>query len=191
MFAAYLFRGIMIGDSQSGKSSLAHRFLRNRFIEEQKPTIGVEFAYKIIGVDGIAIKLQLWDTAGREEFRTTTRSYYRSVAAIIFVYDVTRRESFEHLNARISEAIQNAPSTAVAILVGNKVDKEGERNVLFEEGQKFASEHQMIYLETSAKTGWNVDNIFHFVSAEILARIRNGLIDVEKEGPGIKLNEQY
>ncbi|CAG9310748.1 unnamed protein product [Blepharisma stoltei] len=186
----YLIKGMLIGDSQVGKSNLLLRYAENNFREEYNATIGVEFGTKIKNINELAIKFQLWDTSGQESFRSITRSYYRAVAAAFIVYDVTSRGSFEHLTNWVSEAMANAPRTVVAALVGNKIDREEERKVLFEEGQKFANDHQMIYLETSAKTGWNVDNVFNFVAAEILARIRNGQIDVEDASNGIKISRQ-
>ena len=93
----YLLKYIIIGDSSVGKSCLMQSFLEQSIRSKHEPTVGVEFGAKVIEVNGEKVKLQIWDTAGSENYRSITRSYYRAAAAAILVYDITRRQSFEHL----------------------------------------------------------------------------------------------
>ncbi|CAG9321874.1 unnamed protein product [Blepharisma stoltei] len=160
----------------------------NKFREEHQKTRGIELGTKIININEEQINFILWDTYSDERLIQITRACFRGTAAAFIIYDVTRRESFEHLDYWVYEISTYGPKDAVAVLIGNKVDIEEERKVLFEEGQKFANDHQMIYFETSAKTGLNIENLINFVSAEILTKIRNGQIDIEADSNGIKLS---
>lgn len=109
-----------------GKSCLLLQFIDKRFRQKHEVTIGVEFGARMLSVDSKNIKLQIWDTAGQESFRSITRSYYRSSAGALLVYDITRRESFSHLGRWLEEAKQNGNPNMVFILVGNKCDLESE-----------------------------------------------------------------
>jgi len=150
-------------------------------------TIGVEFGARMVQVQGKQIKLQIWDTAGSESFQSITRSYYRGAAGALLVYDVTRRETFDHLTRWLEEARQNANSNMVVMLIGNKVDLEARRVVSYEEGQKFAQEHGLIFLETSAKTAHNVEEAFVGTAAAIYENILSGLYDITNEAHGVKV----
>lgn len=109
-----------------GKSCLLLQFIDKRFRQKHEVTIGVEFGARMLSVDSKNIKLQIWDTAGQESFRSITRSYYRSSAGALLVYDITRRESFSHLGRWLEEAKQNGNPNMIFILVGNKCDLESE-----------------------------------------------------------------
>ena len=150
-------------------------------------TIGVEFGARTVVVDNRPIKLQIWDTAGQESFRSITRSYYRGAAGALLVYDVTRRDSFVHLQKWYEEARAHSSPTIALMLVGNKSDLEQKRVVSTREGEEFARERGMIFLETSAKAGVNVDSAFLLVSQLILSRIESGAVDIDNEANGIKL----
>ncbi|KAB1256519.1 Ras-related protein Rab-2A, partial [Camelus dromedarius] len=118
---------------------------------------GVEFGARMITIDGKQIKLQIWDTAGQESFRSITRSYYRGAAGALLVYDITRRDTFNHLTTWLEDARQHSNSNMVIMLIGNKSDLESRREVKKEEGEAFAREHGLIFMETSAKTASNVE----------------------------------
>ncbi len=115
-------------------------------------TIGVEFGARLITIDNQQIKLQIWDTAGQESFRSITRSYYRDAAGALLVYDITRRETFNHLERWLEEARQNGNPNMSIMLIGNKSDLEHRRAVSTKEGEVFASSNRLIFLETSAKS---------------------------------------
>ncbi|VAH48676.1 unnamed protein product [Triticum turgidum subsp. durum] len=157
MSYAYLFKYIIIGDTGVGKSCLLLQFTDKRFQPVHDLTIGVEFGARMITIDNKPIKLQIWDTAGQESFRSITRSYYRGAAGALLVYDITRRETFNHLASWLEDARQHANANMTIMLVGNKCDLSHRRAVSFEEGEQFAKENGLIFMEASAKTAQNVE----------------------------------
>jgi Ras-related protein Rab-2A len=155
----YLFKYIIIGDTGVGKSCLLLQFTDKRFQPVHDLTIGVEFGARMVTVDGRPIKLQIWDTAGQESFRSITRSYYRGAAGALLVYDITRRETFNHLASWLEDARQHANPNMSIMLIGNKCDLAHKRAVSKEEGQQFAKEHGLLFLEASARTAQNVEEV--------------------------------
>ena len=129
MSYSYLFKYIIIGDTGVGKSCLLLQFTDKRFQPVHDLTIGVEFGARMITIDGKQIKLQIWDTAGQESFRSITRSYYRGAAGALLVYDITRRETFNHLTTWLDDARQHSSSHMVIMLIGNKSDLDARRDV--------------------------------------------------------------
>ena len=120
-----LFRVVIVGDSGVGKSCFLLRFTENRFKQQHSITIGVEFGAKSLNIDGHLVKLQIWDTAGQESFKSITRSFYRKADGVFLMYDVTNKASFDHcLENWVHEIRENSPDhEAVAIyLIGNQVD---------------------------------------------------------------------
>jgi len=159
-----IFKIIVIGDSNVGKTCLTYRFCGGRFLERSEATIGVDFREKTVQIDEEAIKLQIWDTAGQERFRKSMIAhYYRNVHAVLFVYDVTNPASFENLTFWIDEYNKNCeaqpdPSLVPRILVGNKCDL-ADAKVHTNIAQTFADMHQMPLFETSAKDDSRQDNV--------------------------------
>lgn len=183
----YLFKYIIIGDTGVGKSCLLLQFTDKRFQPVHDLTIGVEFGARMININQKPIKLQIWDTAGQESFRSITRSYYRGAAGALLVYDITRRETFNHLASWLEDARQHANPSMTIMLIGNKSDLSHRRAVSTEEGQQFAKEHGLIFLETSARTAYNVEEAFINTAREIYQKIQDGALDVSNEAYGIKL----
>jgi len=188
---AYLFKYIIIGDSAVGKSCLLLQFTDKRFQPVHDLTIGVEFGARMITIDGKQIKLQIWDTAGQESFRSITRSYYRGAAGALLVYDITRRDTFNHLTTWLDDARQHSNSNMVIMLIGNKTDQESKRAVTKEEGEQFAMDHGLIFMETSAKTSTNVEEAFIQTAKEIYEKIQQGVFDIKNESNGIKIGPQH
>lgn len=141
----------------------------------------------MVNLDDKLVKLQIWDTAGQESFRSITRSYYRGAAGALLVYDITRRDTFSHLSRWLEEARQHAQSNMVIMLIGNKNDLEHRRAVSTEEGQAFADANGLIFMETSAKTAFNVESAFINTAEKIHGKILSGEIDVSNESHGIKV----
>jgi len=187
MSYAYLFKYIIIGDTGVGKTALLFQFTEGKFQAQHDLTIGVEFGAKTIEVDNKQIKLQIWDTAGQESFRSITRSYYREAAVALLVYDVTRRETFNHLKQWLEETRQNANAHTTIFLIGNKSDLTDKRQVDTKEGKAWADEHKIHFMETSAKSGSNVKNVFVDSSKTIYEQIKAGKYDLSSESHGIKV----
>ncbi|XP_066484041.1 ras-related protein Rab-2B [Tiliqua scincoides] len=190
MSYAYLFKYVIIGDTGVGKSCLLLQFTDKRFMAVHDLTIGVEFGSRMITIDNKKVKLQIWDTAGQESFRSITRSYYRGAAGALLVYDITRRETFNHLTSWLEDARNHSNTHMVIILIGNKSDLENRRDVMKEEGEAFAQEHGLIFLETSAKTATNVEEAFLNTAKAIYKKIQQGQFDGTNEGNGIRIGPQ-
>lgn len=142
----YLFKLIVIGDSGVGKSCIVLQLVEQKTNLSHDVTIGVEFAAKNLKINGKIIKLQIWDTAGQENFRSITRSYYRSAIGALLIYDITRRETFEHLEEWMEEVKANGNEAMEVLLIGNKTDLEDQRQVSFEEGKAFAAKNKLKFL---------------------------------------------
>ncbi|KAL4376193.1 hypothetical protein GQ457_02G005000 [Hibiscus cannabinus] len=204
MSYSYLFKYIIIGDTGVGKSCLLLQFTDRRFQPVHDLTIGVEFGARMIDIDNKSIKLQIWDTvfsivddefslfhqAGQESFRSITRSYYRGAAGALLVYDITRRETFNHLAGWLEDARQHANANMTVMLIGNKCDLSHRRAVSSEEGEQFARENGLVFMEASAKTAQNVEEAFISTAAKIYKKIQDGVIDISNESYGIKLGHQ-
>jgi len=183
MSYTHLFKYIIIGPSGVGKSCLLLQFTDKRFHADHDLTIGVEFGARLITIDNQQIKLQIWDTAGQESFRSITRSYYRGAHGALLCYDITRRETFNHLKGWLAEVQEHSNKEMVIMLIGNKSDLEHKRAVTFEEGKKFAEENGLIFMETSAKTAANVDEAFLQTATNIYEKIKGGTADMESSIP--------
>ncbi|CDS09443.1 hypothetical protein LRAMOSA10803 [Lichtheimia ramosa] len=155
-------------------------------------TIGVGFGTRFITVVGDQgakqqIKLQIWDTAGQESFRSITRSYYRGAAGALLVYDITRRDTFENLKTWLQDVREHANPNTVVTVVGNKSDLESKRQVSREEGEQFAKENDLFFMEASAKSAENVEDAFVKTAQNIYKKIQSGVIDLSSESNGIKV----
>ncbi|KAH0576326.1 Rab2 [Spironucleus salmonicida] len=185
----YLLKYIIIGDTMVGKSCLLLRFIDQRFIPIHDMTVGVEFGNKTITLphtpEPLKLKLQIWDTAGQEQFRSITRSYYRGAVGALLVYDITRRDSFDSLENWLNDT-RGADPNMVIILVGNKSDLEYRRKVTTEEGQAFADKHGLLFVEASAKEDKGVTQAFEDTAKKIVSRIDANEIDVDSGAGGVK-----
>eukprot|EP01098_Paradermamoeba_levis_P012727 TRINITY_DN562_c0_g1_i1.p1 TRINITY_DN562_c0_g1~~TRINITY_DN562_c0_g1_i1.p1 ORF type:complete len:210 (-),score=46.41 TRINITY_DN562_c0_g1_i1:183-812(-) len=182
----YLFKFIVIGDAGTGKSCILHRFIEDKFKKDSTHTIGVEFGSKVVEIGGKKTKLQIWDTAGQERFRSVTRSYYRGAAGALLVYDITSRETYNHVSQWLNDARTLGNKDIVIVLVGNKTDLTTDREVTFLEASRFAQENEMMFLETSAKEGTSVEEVFLKCARNILNKIEIGTVDPEAMGSGVQ-----
>jgi small GTP-binding protein len=169
------FKYIVLGDCGVGKSCILMRLIDGEFRDMHDMTIGVEFgAYSYLANDGCRINLQIWDTAGQEQFRSITRSYYRNTSAAVLVYDVSNRASFVHLLSWLDECRQYVGSGVLVIILGNKCDLDNDaRQVSFEEGEAFAQEHNVLFMESSAKTNKNIEEAFIQTSKVLYEKSKN------------------
>jgi len=183
----YLFKLVLIGDSSVGKSCLLLRFADNSFTESYISTIGVDFRFRTVKIEDKTVKLQIWDTAGQERFRTITSAYYRGADGIIMVYDITRRDSFDHVQDWLNEVNRYAKrETCKKLLIGNKCDSVGDRLVTLEEGKAYADNLKVPFYETSAKSGTMVEEAFLEIAKILIeTKINDGPI---QDNGGVNVN---
>ncbi|XP_033745443.1 ras-related protein Rab-26-like isoform X5 [Pecten maximus] len=159
---------MLIGDSGVGKTCLLVRFKDGAFLSGSFiSTVGIDFRNKVVDVDGTKVKLQIWDTAGQERFRSVTHAYYRDAHALLLLYDVTNKSSFDNIRAWLGEINEYAQEDVVIMLLGNKSDSTADRVIRTEDGEKLAREYGVAFMETSAKTGMNVDLAFMAVARDL------------------------
>uniref|UniRef100_A0A3P8YK96 small monomeric GTPase n=1 Tax=Esox lucius TaxID=8010 RepID=A0A3P8YK96_ESOLU len=158
----YLFKLLLIGDSGVGKTCLLFRFSEDAFNTTFISTIGIDFKIRTIELDEKKIKLQIWDTAGQERFRTITTAYYRGAMGIMLVYDITNEKSFENIKNWIRNIEEHASSDVERMILGNKCDMNDKRQVSKERGEKLAIDYGIKFLETSAKSSLNVEEVSCF-----------------------------
>uniref|UniRef100_A0A3B3R7U5 small monomeric GTPase n=2 Tax=Paramormyrops kingsleyae TaxID=1676925 RepID=A0A3B3R7U5_9TELE len=190
-----IFKIIVIGDSNVGKTCLTFRFTGGSFPGKTEATIGVDFREKAVEIEGEKIKVQVWDTAGQERFRKSmVEHYYRNVHAVVFVYDVTKMSSFQNLKTWIQECNGHRVSPSVPrVLVGNKCDLLDQIQVPSNVALKFADSQNMLLFETSAKDpkeSQNVDSIFMCLACRLKAQKSLLYRDVEREEGRLKLSQE-
>ena len=167
----HLFKLLTIGDSGVGKTSLLLRFCDDSFSESYITTVGVDFRFKSVEIDGKLVKLQVWDTAGQERFRTITTAYYKGAHGIVLVYDITDKKTYKQITTTWLETVkQNTTNNGEMVLIGNKSDMAELRQVSQEEGSHFATCNNMPFFECSAKTGYNVDEAFIAIANNLMDR---------------------
>jgi small GTP-binding protein len=159
------YKIIFVCDAAVGKTSIIQRIIDNPFSETYENSIGVDFCSKNIKYKGQSSKLQIWDTAGQEKYKSLIPSYVRNASSIFIVYDVASKTSFDNVSKWISfiKTIENCNM----ILCANKIDLESERQVTTEEGKDFAKKNELTYYEVSAKNNTNVKRMFYSVVADL------------------------
>ncbi|MFT7804252.1 ras-related protein Rab-37-like isoform X2 [Arapaima gigas] len=166
------FKVMLLGDSAVGKTCFLVQFKDGAFLAGNFiATVGIDFRNKVVTVDNLKVKLQIWDTAGQERFRSVTHAYYRDAQALLLLYDITSKSSFDNIRAWLTEIHEYAQKDVVIMLLGNKSDMVHERVIKQEEGQKLAREYGVPFMETSAKTGVNVELAFLAVAKELKQRV--------------------
>lgn len=178
---------LVIGESAVGKSCLLLRYTDNKFQETFMTTIGVDFKTKYLDIDGNRVKLQIWDTAGQEKFRSITKAYYRGAHGILVVFDISRRDTFNQTRMWI-DSIKDASTDSIdVILIGNKCDL--ERAVTREEAEDLAAQYKIRYFETSAKDNTNVAEAFQYLATEAYHRRNSGKIQKPTASGSVKVDQ--
>ena len=167
MKVEYLFKTISVGSGSVGKTSLIRRFAEGTFRETYIPTLGVDFATKVITLGDNTIKLVLFDTGGQELLGRLRPYYYRGANGAIVCYDITSKGTFEALDGWINEIYIHVGKIPI-IIIGNKIDLVDQREVPLEQAQAYADSRQLKYIETSAKSGMGVDDMFFALSSMML-----------------------
>ena len=171
-----------MGDSGVGKSCIILRYIEDTFSTNLMNSIGVDFKLKNIEIDSKKIKLQIWDTAGQERFRTITTSYYKGAHAIVIVFDITDKDSFEHVKVWMQDIDKFAKQGVMRILVGNKCDLEHQRAVTKDQGNEMALKYGIKYIETSAKDTINIEELFVNTAKNLMSKQNNNKIGTNNNG---------
>jgi len=162
---------LVIGDSSVGKTSLITRYTNGTFKEEYLATVGLDYYSKVEAINNQTINIKLWDTAGQERYKALTQNYFRNAEGVLLTFDVTNTESFNNLKDWIGSIKTNMESKNIflpLIIVGNKIDMEEAREINKEDAEKFVSDNNYKYFETSAKTGEGVDDAIRDLVNQVL-----------------------
>ena len=185
-----VYKVLLLGDSTVGKTCILLKYTDKIFQETHMMTIGLDYRLKTMALQsGKEVKLQIWDTAGQDRFRSITKNYYKGSHGIILIYDVTSLKTFENVKSWVSQIHEEISDKVVIYLVGNKIDMDDERKVKTEEGQKLAEELGVPFVETSAKSGENIDNIFSDITERIdkeFGNIQKVRKNISYQAPGRK-----
>uniref|UniRef100_A0A5B6ZWU4 Putative Ras-related RABA3-like protein n=1 Tax=Davidia involucrata TaxID=16924 RepID=A0A5B6ZWU4_DAVIN len=177
----YVFKVVVIGDSAVGKTQILSRFTKNEFCFDSKSTIGVEFQTRTLTIKSKLIKAQIWDTAGQERYRAVTSAYYRGALGAMLVYDITKRQTFDHVARWVEDLRAHADNSIVIMLIGNKADLVDLRAVPTEDAVEFAEDQGLFFSETSALSGDNVDTAFVKLLGEIYSVVSKKVLDCGNE----------
>ena len=159
---------LLIGDTSVGKTSILSKYIDDKFDEVHISTIGVEFKVKSLTIKGKKVKLRIWDTSGQERYRSITQNFYRNANGILYIFDLTRKESFENIKDWLIESY-NCDSKVKKLLVGNKVDLDKNKQMDKQIIENYAEKKEMKYYEVSAKMGTNINKIFRELAESILS----------------------
>ncbi|KAL2942868.1 Ras-related protein RHN1 [Bienertia sinuspersici] len=177
---------VLLGDMGAGKSSVVLRFVKGQFLEFQESTIGAAFFSQTLAVNDATVKFEIWDTAGQERYHSLAPMYYRGAAAAIIVYDITSTESFSRAKKWVQELQKQGNPNMVMALAGNKSDLEERRSVLADEARTYAEENGLFFMETSAKTAQNVNEIFYEIAKKLpraqMPQNTAGMVLVNQQG---------
>ena len=176
MAAVNTYKIVVVGASGVGKTAIVQRLVDNTFIEENQPTIGVEFKTFPARVGEDQVKLNIWDTAGQEKFRSVSKAYFRNAVGAVLVFSIDNRDSFDSLDGWLNDLHMLAATNSVILCIGNKCDLEESRVIMNSEASAFAERHGLEFLETSAKDGKNSTETFVRLANKILECVKSGEI---------------
>ena len=189
----FLFKLIIIGDSNVGKTNIMSQYIKKEFNINSKSTVGVEFGNKIIKLDNKTIKAQIWDTAGQERYKSITSAYYKGAKGAFIVYDITSKITFDSVDKWIQDLNLYGDKNIIILLIGNKSDLEDKREVKREDGEEKAKSFGLGFIETSACTGDNIDKAFEIMLKEVCNKHieeKGNNVEFEKGGENIEINNK-
>jgi small GTP-binding protein len=175
----YLFKVVLVGDAEVGKTSLTTRFAYGTFTDGYISTLGVDFIVKSIPLNNYIVKLQAWDTAGQERYSGVRPIYYRGAKGALLVYDITVRQSFVNLEKWLAQIRKYSGPHVPIIIVGNKLDLAESRTVENDEVKVYSADRNALYFETSAKTDYAVTEVFRKLAELILTSELSKKRDIE------------
>ena len=184
----YLFKLLLIGDSGAGKSSILLRLSEGVFHDRFLSTIGIDFKVRTLNLDDKVVKVQIWDTAGQERFRTITNAYYRGAHGILLIYNIDDRQSFADIENWRHQINKYANEKVVKILIGNKCDMDGQRQVGYDEAKAYADDMGFQFFETSAKTAENIEEALFGIVGEIKKKLESEDNNPNGEAENKKVN---
>ena len=179
------YKLVFLGDQGVGKTSIITRFMYDSFDKNYQATIGIDFLSKTMYLDDRTVRLQLWDTAGQERFRSLIPSYIRDSSVAVVVYDITNRASFLNTSKWIEDVRNERGNDVIIVLVGNKTDQSERRQVSVEEGEDKSTKEGIMFIESSAKAGFNIKALFRRLATALPGmesaqpQPANNLIDIK------------
>ena len=185
------FKIIIIGDTSVGKSCLTMKATKDYFENYYTPTVGFEFYTFNFKIEEQNVRLQIWDTCGQEEYRSLIQNFYRNASLAIIVYAIDSSQSFEHIEGWLNEIKLKGNPDVKIFLIGNKIDLEDKREVQTENGEKFFKDNKLnFFMETSAKTGANVKEVFMNAAKILYSEHKNYKSRLSRPDSFIKLNNE-
>lgn len=180
---------IIVGDCKVGKSCISNQYVNNTHIDIYIPTIGLDFQIKKTIMDDKQIKLQIWNASGDQKYMDIRKNYYFGAMGVLLVFDITNKESFQNLNKWLDDIRKHAPYNAIITLVGNKSDLDDQRVVPTEAALAYAKQHNINYVEVSAKESVNIESMFLEFAREIYRVFKP--IDMARESSAYTMNKPF
>eukprot|EP00992_Anisonema_acinus_P011537 TRINITY_DN7496_c0_g1_i1.p1 TRINITY_DN7496_c0_g1~~TRINITY_DN7496_c0_g1_i1.p1 ORF type:complete len:201 (+),score=36.94 TRINITY_DN7496_c0_g1_i1:52-654(+) len=188
--ASKKFKLVLLGEAGVGKSSIVLRLIKDEYVEFQHSTVGASFFRHSVPLDELTVNFDIWDTAGQERYKSLASMYYRGAAAALVVFDITSVESFDRAKYWVKELLINSNESIVIALTGNKCDLVDQRKVSLEESQGYAEDNGLLYLETSAKAGINVHEVFTEIARKLSRNLANSSAQAQAPPNRVNLNER-
>ena len=164
----YIYKILILGDATVGKTSILLRYIDNKFETDSLSTLGVDVKYKYVTLNNKKIRMNIWDTAGQDRFKTIAKNYFKGANAVIFVFDVNHKNTIEKIKFWINSVKDNSSNDIIEVIVGNKIDIEGKREVTKEQMKSLGQDVNIETFETSAKTGEGINEVFNYLVTNLI-----------------------
>ena len=180
--ADYKYKVVIIGAAGSGKTAIVDQLIEKKFSEKPKTTVGVDYRPYRIKIEPFLVQLELWDTAGQENYKSIAKTYFRNSVGCVLVFDVTNQQSFDDLSFWLQTYRELGDPHSEIILVGNKTDLEEQRVISADAAEGFAKENELHYYETSAVSGKNIPEVFDRLAHQIFDLVKMEKLVIDKSG---------